>query len=191
MSIVSRGSLGVDPDLHTTAVAALVDRVPVFLKIFRVSKTLTGDAAMIAMIDKLADPREWPHGSFDLIAIESQQVYRGSQARGNQADLIRLAHVTGAALLSAGQIFPRAAMAAPTPQAWKGQVPKHIHHQRILKRLGVEYSMRGEKVIPKFSRATLFEPPPIGDMHHVLDALALALWADENAKDYAFKRRDP
>lgn len=188
---VSRTTLGVDPDLHTTAVAALIDRVPVFLKIFRVSKNLKGDAAMIAMIDKLADPREWPRGPADLIAIESQQVYRGSEARGNQADLIRLAHVTGAALLSAGQLFPQASMAAPTPQAWKGQVPKHIHHQRVLKRLGIEYSMQGEKVIPKFSRATLFDPPPLGEMHHVLDALALAVWADENAKDYSFKRREP
>jgi hypothetical protein len=50
-----------------------------------------------------------------------------------------------------------------TPSAWKGQVPKSVHHARILAALSYEEQSR----IPKL---------PTSKLHNVLDAVALGLF---------------
>lgn len=57
------------------------------------------------------------------------------------------------------------------PKGWKGQVPKTIHHRRLLAKLTDEEKAR----LPKRPRAKDFD-------HNMLDAVGLGLWKLEREK---------
>lgn len=89
-----------------------------------------------------------------LIVLEKPQVYRHARARS--ADLVDLA-------ISAGRIegmFSRAVWYLP--REWKGQVPKKIHHPRILAQL----TDREKSCLPSKK----------GELKHILDAVGLGLY---------------
>jgi hypothetical protein len=103
------------------------------------------------------DLRDW---AADEIVCEIPQVYRTGLQKGDQGDLIAVALVAGACLSCA------AVATAVRPQAWKGQVPKEIHNERVLKRVEREAaSVFAELMkIPKTKR------------HNVIDAVGIGQW---------------
>jgi hypothetical protein len=167
-------TLGVDPD--TTAPGlALADRERV-LKI--------ANPVLYAK-----DPwRDCPHHVEQIIGrgvdvrlvVEGQEVYRG--ARTNANDLIKLAHIAGAALAAGG--FSRKTLVLP--KKWKGQQPKGVSQKATLehyisKGQGWKYRDNGPEKTP-----TILAVPSdvvvvgeIQDWSEVLDAMGLALWGSK------------
>lgn len=100
----------------------------------------------------------------DWLTIEQPQVYVGRKNKGDANDLIRLANVVGAC--AAGGVGARVRLI--TPNRWKGQMPKPVHHRLMRSKLNVS-----EKAL----LAKLVSDVPEGKRHNVFDAVCLALWA--------------
>ena len=187
-------ALGIDPDLHNTALALVrhdpalgsmlskpsgyvVERVCVC----SIDKRLRGAAAVMAMENALyhqmVSMRGW---LIHRTIVEGQEIYRGKT--GNPADILRIAQVAGGALASA-QALPGDTL-LPTPNEWKGSVPKEIHQGRTCTKLGWRFEKRAGYVVP-------IEPDGFvncgtaamrdSDWKHVLDAIGLAIWGIEQA----------
>lgn len=92
------------------------------------------------------------------LVIERPQVYGGAKFDPN--DLVGLAVVAGAA---AGRFHMAKNIDFPLPRMWKGQVPKDIHHERVLRALSI--AERGQ--VPNTTKSL---------QHNVLDAVGLGLW---------------
>jgi hypothetical protein len=99
----------------------------------------------------------------DHFLSEIPQVYRAGASKGDPDDLIQLAGVVGvfSALVSAKVYW------GVKPREWKGQVPKDVHHARLVKTL----SEAERKMIDASA------PPSL--RHNVLDAVGLGrYWFD-------------
>lgn len=71
----------------------------------------------------------------------------------------------------------------PTPNEWKGEVPKHIKHNRIVAVAGlpaVRYALQ-EAQIPVPSNLGSFTKKFSGMASDAIDAIGLALWARDKA----------
>lgn len=91
----------------------------------------------------------------DALVIERPQVYRNG--KGDPNDLITLAITCGkieALYRDVQEVLPN---------TWKGNVPKDIHHRRILDKL----SPRELAVIPFL---------PATKRHNMVDAIGIGLW---------------
>lgn len=96
------------------------------------------------------------YGGWDLV-IEWPEVY--SRGRTDPNDLLLLSGVVGAII---GQFHWRGVYSYK-PKEWKGQVPKEIHNDRVLQKLGPNIQADLNR-IPKTYR------------HNVIDACGLALY---------------
>lgn len=97
--------------------------------------------------------------------IERPQVYRSSKSKGDPNDLITLA-------IGVGQMKERLESCGATvelvlPATWKGQIPKDIHHRRILGLLAPTEKTRLDACLSGVAA---------GIRHNVLDAVGLGLW---------------
>lgn len=102
------------------------------------------------------------HGA--TLVIEVPQVYRAAMSKGNPNDLIKVA-------IEVGRWIERARIVGADvievhPATWKGQIPKEVHHARILRELRPEELARlgGCMALPESKR------------HNAMDAVGLALW---------------
>lgn len=103
---------------------------------------------------------------FDRVVIELPQVYTSRLMKGDPNDLITLAVRVGR---YTERLTPHAgALEHVKPATWKGQVPKDIHHNRMIKRLGVAEA---------YLLASVLEPMAEKPREDVCDAVALGLWA--------------
>jgi len=97
--------------------------------------------------------------------IERPQVYRASKSKGDPNDLITLA-------IGVGQVKERLESRGVTvelvlPTTWKGQIPKEIHHRRIVELLTEKEGLRLNACLSRHSA---------GIRHNLLDAVGLGLW---------------
>jgi hypothetical protein len=97
--------------------------------------------------------------------IERPQVYRASRSKGDPNDLITLA-------IGVGRMQERLESKGVTvelvlPATWKGQIPKEVHHRRILEVLTATERTR-------LSASLSGIAPSI--RHNLLDAVGLGLW---------------
>lgn len=165
--------VGIDPDTHRTAIALLYPSDAWQIRIVPVGRELKGRDAMIEMcrhmqrhIANLPAPA--------ACAVEGQTFLMNGKARFE--DIGYCASVSGAVLASFSGSAPAY---CPEPSAWKGNVPKDIHHARIGKRLGFDVEIKGSgktaygMPTDKTIRGQL---PLASDWKHGLDALGLALW---------------
>lgn len=171
----NRTCIGIDPDSKDMAIAAWNDDGPVSAGVVHVS----GSASNYQMIDALARERlVWPLGEVSTIAIEGQQ--RDGRKTG-KGDLFKLAHMTGAVALWIRQQFPRARLLIPTPERWKGQLPKAVMQARLYDQFGWGYEMIGAGKPADYARPIVppkhFHHITDGQWKHVGDALLLARWA--------------
>lgn len=90
------------------------------------------------------------------LVLEVPQVYWGRNKGGRASDLIELAGVVG----SVASSVPVLERVHYLPREWKGQVPKEVHNDRVLKKLRSE------------ERARVINSPP-SVMHNVVDSIGL------------------
>ena len=99
----------------------------------------------------------WYTGLTDHFLSEIPQVYRAGASKGDPDDLIQLAGVVG--VFSA--LFSATTYTGVKPREWKGQVPKDVHHARLVKTLTPEELTMVEASAPPSLR------------HNVLDAVGI------------------
>jgi hypothetical protein len=110
--------------------------------------------------------QDFPTRSCRVALIEKPQVYRAVSSKGNPNDLITLA-------ILVGRYAERLTLAGVcvdlvTPASWKGQIPKDVHHARVVSGLSA-----AEVAI--LDRGAIRPRAKTRD-HNVLDAVALAKW---------------
>jgi len=173
-------SIGVDPDLHCTGMAIVQEHQVLSVAVARVPKTLTGEKAVLAMV------AEMKHQLVPLLAgglhrtphtavIEGQQIYLKGLAKKDS--ILLLAQVAGAAAALATVMGCRKVY-MPRPVDWKGSVPKPIHQERVLGRLGIESVRTKMGAVPRGDLSAIrgAEHLKPADWLHVVDAIGLAVW---------------
>jgi hypothetical protein len=165
--------LGVDPDLHDTGLAIVdKDGKVVWVGCCSIlSAAFKGKDAVIQMAKALDDAL----ANYKMLhVIVEGQTINFKQTR-NPGDILNLAHVTGIAV---GILVTRGwcSMQIPTPREWKGQVPKRIHHERILDSLGWKYKARSGYCVPISPPVDMGVPLRGSQWKHVVDAIGLARW---------------
>ena len=176
-------AIGIDPDLHTTAVAVVqrVDEGFFVLEsavIVRIDRMFGGLVAVKQMCSELHLFFSTCGLQTDFAIVEGQQQYRGRTK--SPQDITYLAQVAGACLAGVNAVTEHVILVNP-PQ-WKGQVPKQIHQARTYAKMGWGAEARGGLrtgySIPRLAGVT-----PRGiqstDWKHLGDAVGLALWGLE------------
>jgi len=181
--------LGIDPGLHTTALAVYcpgtVSNGPPGVRYVGV---ICGDESLknreaaldmaISIVDTDLDLGGW---RWTRLVVEGQHL-DGRDSKVPPSDLINLSLVSGACVARFG---PGCVVDWPLPSTWKGSAKKVPHHEDLCKKLGWTFTHRGrgksKMVVPTPSYSvpgvdTLEE----ADWLHVLDAIGLALWAHES-----------
>ncbi len=104
----------------------------------------------------------------ELLVLEWPQTYGGRSTRGDTNDLFPLAALDGA--LAA--IFEGSEIRAPTPHAWKNNIPKPL-------KLSEPYIIRerAEARLSEAERSRIVWPKNVKHTWDVADALGLGLWA--------------
>ncbi len=193
--MVDRLSIGVDPDLHATAMA-LVRGVEGGLAqvqavhVFRGEKTFKGHDAILDMIDELLMvPDVLHHWGVDpqaivRVAIERPSLVRrvGVRKHARPDDIVNLTMVAGAAAFSLQASLDRGTLFLPHPSEWKGQVPKRVHQARMWRSLHVTYELRGSDTNGYVVPMGLLQSCNIerdSEWKHASDAVGLALWGLE------------
>lgn len=189
-------SLGIDPDLHRTAIAAISqeDTLPaplIYVEgwIVKTPTELTGIDAVkhtatflheaLESYTKNLPFRREPGAMRPVIAIEGQHI--NLKRTRNPKSILQLALVSGAAIASVSKI-PNRLVLVPEPDEWSN-VPKHIRHQRIAKRMGFTGALtKGAE--PYFVPTNAPMPPGMrkSDWKHLMDAIGLALWGIKIAR---------
>jgi len=95
---------------------------------------------------------------------EVPQVYRVGASKGDPDDLIQLAGVVGVFSM----LIQSDVRMGVKPREWKGQVPKDVHHARLVKTLTPEEMAMVEAAAPPSLR------------HNVLDAVGIGQWWFKN-----------
>lgn len=184
---------GVDPDTHGLAIAYLMydtqrkKLTELKVTVLKISKSLKGVDAAVAMcrhpgLEKAMN-RLGPAGG--LVVEGQDSSYTGKTNTALTRDLLYLSLVAGAAIAGGMQ----ETIYHPTPHAWKGSVPKHIHQARTLTKAGIKYEIRGGKkpypVPLQFDRFCLADNINAGDWQDINDAIGLALWGlDKFIRDH-------
>jgi hypothetical protein len=107
------------------------------------------------------------------LVVEWQRLRpRGEPRPNNIVDLCGFAGMclTAASMVGAVHTF------APIPSEWKGQVPKAVHQERIIRRIGLTSDLT---YVNGTTGAPLpgAEKIPASMRTHVIDAIGLACWA--------------
>jgi len=168
-------ALGIDPDSKDLALGLWGDDGPLGASVFHV----VGATSNYQILDTLAHTSYSMQGYErpSICAVESQQIDRRTKRK---ADIIKLAHVAGAAGLWVRQQFPNIDLIFPTPSEWKGGVAKHAHQGRLYAQLGWGYEIvgSGDRRYARPVRVpAAFQHISRGQWKHVGDALLLARWA--------------
>jgi hypothetical protein len=180
--------LGIDPDLHNTGIA-LLDGAGAMVETWCVTipTKLKGEAAVVSMAAALhlwlMDLSEFPGSVFTgmTVVVEGQEIYRGKTP--NPMDILRLGQVAGAAVGVMGNACDRILL--PTPNKWKGSVPKHIHQARTLTKLGVDYKVTSGSdryAYPVDDSGNARPPFPKSKWKHIVDGIGLAQWGLKTTK---------
>lgn len=190
-------ALGIDPDLHSLAIAVLgrLAGAPVFgmapvtvlaAGIVSVPQALKGDQAVQAMMVNMARGDGIIHTSkveFEawsqsrIAVVECQSITKHWTRKGvKPQDILRLGQVAGNAAGVVSSTYASAHHIMPLPIKWKGSVPKDIHQRRTLNAIGWGYRNVGKQILPPEERMAQFQVKP-ADWKHLIDAIGMALWA--------------
>lgn len=179
--------IGIDPDCNTPAVACVDEQGKLqWVNILRGGHGALGIS--LGVFDFTI-----PEFGFTAAAVEAQEVYlKGKGRTKNPRDIVALAQVAGVmvAWLAMhrtvyGKDSPCEIM-MPLPVQWKGNVPKHIHHRRILAKAGIDEKflvpMGGNDPYLAVSEDALIRNSGkiiLSDWKHLTDAVGLAQYAAE------------
>lgn len=158
--------ISLDPGLRLCGVAVFRDGVLTWAGLARnTNLTDRGAQAWLSMADAVM--HALPMGTLlrppDLLVHELMQVYETKRQKGDPADLIELAGVSGAVV---GTLDPRRAISY-LPREWKGQIGKEVHHPRARSKLSEQEAATLDRCL---------ESVPVSLRHNVMDAVALGLF---------------
>lgn len=178
--------IGCDPDLSSTALAAVTDIGKLReLRVFR-AYTKLAMIKTIGWVDSFCFVEKT-----NAFAVEAQEIYpSGPNKTKNPGDILHLSQVAGALL---GRCFEDYRLGIefgyfPLPVQWKGSIPKIIHHRRILNKAGIPADYVGEaggKDPYCYIKAGPWHDafPNKGDWKHLCDAIGLAQYAAKRYSD--------
>jgi hypothetical protein len=186
--------LGIDPDMHDTAIASWDDRGPVAAHVVSIPKKLTGTDALLAMMHELSKPwptlarfypfgYEGPDDQPSWCAVEGQEWVKARGVGGQS--IVHLGNVAGLCVMRVARGYLHGCgLYWPKPAEWKGSVPKHAMQARLYTELGWGYQIVGKGsssyavpllAVQGFNGFT-------SEWKHVGDALLLARWCWEQAQ---------
>jgi len=181
--------LGTDPDLKLLSLAVLSDGEFVGVHVHKVRGGGIGLRAVENSMEATTHLIYSLHTSFTLdvyALIEGQRIaYTGRTNCANPQDLIHLAMLTGGLYKALQYGMRGTALEARIvyPQEWKGSVPKEIHQQRTLTKLGIPYEMKGGNspypVPLDYKKYLLSGECNASDWKDINDSIGLALKARE------------
>lgn len=149
------------------------------------SLDLSGDRAVLAMIEKLAkDHPAWGYGKSSGPVIVSERMEAYTHKREAAPNLLMLEQVSGAWQGIWKALYPDCELIWTLPKEWKGTVPKKIHHKRIINKLGLS-----ARLAPRSdSKYYIDEWPHLkpAQNYHILDAVGLALFGIQKTWKSAF-----
>lgn len=123
-------------------------------------------AAGVFVEDKY--PAVWHRGFDQTLVLEIPRIYP-HRSKGDPNDIVELALTVGEIR---GYYRPLVTRLIETyPASWKGQLPKEIHHARVLKMLSDD-----ERMLLDVEKRKVSKTNPHGYDHNMLDAVALGLW---------------
>ncbi len=167
--------LGVDPDTQATGLALCSKDKVLIVGLASIERyKARGLNATTGMCNLLGYTIRTHFRNADQIVIEFPQHY-GVRGRANPNNLMLLAAVSGAA---AGAGYSDVTLTRPGE--WKGQVPKAIHHRRILEHYGWEFKDNGKKKVPTPivpDDVKIVGDVPAGRWKEIVDAMGLCKWA--------------
>lgn len=171
-------SVGVDPGKTGVAFARCTESD--ILRVAYVKCKGDADKDVVTMIRQMAAVAESFAADCDVFVVEGQQNYK-QEGTKSSAGLFEVAHVAGALLMAATLWAPCSAhLLCPLPAMWKGQVPKEVHHARILSRYSVAFSAAAGYCYPsgcaRAAKIKGYQGLNQGDWKHVTDAVGLARW---------------
>jgi len=189
--------IGVDPDLRTLNCALLLDYPPirtlqaVFLRRNRAKevgdKVVSNavDAAALLVDDVLnyfiANP-QYQMETVTLIAeSQSMQHQRHSNRKIDPDDILRVGQIIGILMGSFKEIVENIHLVQPSK--WKKQIPKKIHHPRILNHLNLPYKKLTTTIYPEnFKELSKYSGDKVnpGDFEDINDSIGLALYGAIN-----------
>lgn len=174
--------IGIDPDLHDLAIGYWLNGKPSHAEVIHVvrRKGRVKQAAVLDMVKAMwALPSMMPP-SMRAVAIEAQTLRRmGPKQHKRPEDIVVLGNVAGAALGMLALSVPKDRLLFPTPEEWKGSVPKAVMQARLYTDLDWGYEMVGEDYARPMRPPSAFNNISAGQWKHVGDALLLARWASE------------
>lgn len=182
--------LGVDPDLHNTALAVADSLEIVHMQVVSIDAKLKGRDAVVAMCQAL-----WCHmphfveasGSVSAVVVEGQRIYEKSKANPqgtpNPQSILWLGQVAGAALMAAQTYTLCPNVVFPYPHEWKGSSSKAQNQRRTFRRYGIEdvteskHRLKKDRYVYPSTPLPGFEHVTKAQWKHVADALGLCHWA--------------
>lgn len=175
--IANRLFIGADPDMHTQSLV-VVDEKRKLRKIvqIKISRDIIGREAICAMAEAVASLGPDVIPACTASAVESQEIAYTTKQGANPRSLLLLANVSGILLT---KLYARCPLVSlPTPQMWKGSIPKKIHQARICKKMGWQYKVRSGYVVPDvdLDKVEIVGKLNPSDWKHILDSIGLALW---------------
>lgn len=182
--------LGVDPDCHNTAFAVVRKDRLFSVGCTYVSKKIKGQRCA-PHIFKQSVVKFYGTIPSLVCVMEGQTIRKKSgHETKNALSIVQLAMAAGAALGAVMAQRPDAVMIVVDPVVWKGSVPKQIHQVRLLKKLCWSYETVGNV---KTGYARPIDPTDYdrvcgadslrkGDWKHVMDAIGLAFWLNDQLK---------
>lgn len=169
--------LGVDPDTQHTGICLYsADPKYYIVGIIRTPSGLVGTEAIIAQAKGAQQFflylfANYLSTEFGLV-VERQTKFHHRKSRPEA--LLKLALVSGVWL---GQANRFARIFLPEPVEWKGQIPKEIHHRRVMKEADLSYQMDRDHIVP--TNIPSFCKILTSDWTHIIDAIGLAIWASK------------
>ena len=146
--------VSLDPGLRGSGVAWWAEDGTLLFVDYLRNPVKKGDGPAAWMGYDLVTP--WDDRPYYFIS-EVPQVYRAGASKGDPDDLIQLAGVVGVF----AHKFRATTHFGVKPRDWKGQVPKDVHHARLVKTLTPEEMAMVERAAPPNLR------------HNVLDAIGI------------------
>lgn len=173
--------VGIDPDLHDVSIGYWLNDQPASAAVIHVPKVkgVVGHDAVLQMVKALAISGLIELDEEYVVAVEAQTLMRsGHRQHKRPQDIVILGNVAGAILM---QCVQARNLLFPTPEEWKGQIPKAVMQARMFSDLGWGYQMVGKD--QDYARPLRipegFSHISSGQWKHVGDALLLARWASQ------------
>lgn len=190
---------GVDPDLHHIPIAFIPEKEgdgPIVIVQINSDPKKKGTAAVLDVAKILGEQGTDTAKSMGLdvlsVAVENQSMKQAEKTGARKEDILKLGQVAGMMVMALTSITEN--MYFPSPQQWKGSVPKPIHQARICTRMGWDFKKAAGYQVPQGlirgddyffacidhkSGKVIEKDPNKGDWKHILDSIGLALYAKD------------